>query len=305
MTVSAGELICIVGPTASGKSDTAAQLALWLKAIHGRNAEIISADSRQVYRGLNIGSGKITAAEMHGVPHYMLDVVDVEKTYTVSDYKREGAQCIQDILKRGNIPIICGGTGFYIDALVENISLPNVLPDQAFRDSIANVSTSQLAANLAQADPERARTIDIHNRPRLIRALEIVRAIGKVPMLSAAPQYDALYIGISIDNAELTQRIHDRLVARLQSGMIEEVEQLVHAGVSYKRLEELGLEYRFIAYFLQKKLSRENLISQLEREIVRYAKRQKTWFKRNTRIHWMKRIDTETIHSVVENFLKK
>jgi tRNA dimethylallyltransferase len=293
------KIIVIVGPTASGKSDLAVEIAL------SNNGEVISADSRQVYTGLDIGTGKITAAEMKGVPHHLLDVVNPDQIFTVEDFKGEGKQAIKDIVSRGKVPIICGGTGFYIQALVDNLSFPEVQANPELRKKLEEKSTDELVAELQEKDADRAATIDTHNRVRIIRALEIVEAMGKVPPMKSDPQYDPLFIGITTSDEELKKRIITRLEQHLNAGMIEETQNLHKNGLSFERMEELGLEYRYLSYFLQNKISREELQEQLGNEIWQYAKRQKTWFKKDQRIHWFTREQLEVIERTIKDFLEK
>jgi tRNA dimethylallyltransferase len=275
------KLLAVVGPTAVGKSDYAVQLA---KKVNG---EIISADSRQVYKGLDIGTGKITKKEMRGVPHHLLDVVSPKNTYTVSDYKRDAEKVIEDVLSRGKTPIICGGTGFYIQTVVDNIDLPEVPPNEALRKKLEGYSLEKLQATLKDLDPERFKTVDQNNPRRIIRAIEIATAIGRVPPVKKSSRYEVEMIGLTAPTEVLQKRIHSRLLKRAEMGMIKEVENLHLKGLSWKRMGELGLEYRYIARYLQGKLSKEEMITQLEKEIVRYAKRQMTWFKKDKRIKWL------------------
>ncbi|MDP2629917.1 MAG: tRNA (adenosine(37)-N6)-dimethylallyltransferase MiaA, partial [Candidatus Uhrbacteria bacterium] len=239
------KIIVLVGPTASGKSDLAVRLA---KKYGG---EVISADSRQVYRGLDIGTGKITKKEMRGIRHHLLDVASAKRVFTVENFQKLGAHEITDIGKRGKLPMICGGTGFYISALVDGLVLPEVSPNFSLRKKLAKKSTEQLFALLKKLDPRRARTIDHRNPRRLIRAIEIATALGKVPRVSRRQAYDPLFIGISVSKEELRGRIHKRLLARMGQGMVTEAKQLHQKGVSWKRMEEFGLEYRYLARYLQ------------------------------------------------------
>ncbi len=275
------KLIAILGPTASGKSDLAVTLAQKF------NGEVISADSRQVYRGLDIGTGKITEREMKGVPHHLLDVASPKKIFSVAQYKRKADKTIADIVKRGKLPILCGGTGFYIQAVTEGLLLPDVKPNIALRKQLHTMSTAELFSVLAEKDSERAKAIDAQNPHRLIRAIEIAEALGKVPTLHKETPYETLFIGIAIPPTDLKERIHTRLVKRLRAGMVGEAQKLHAQGLSWKRMEELGLEYRFLARYLQKKLSKKEMLIELEKEIFAYAKRQMTWFKRNKTIHWI------------------
>lgn len=276
----------IVGPTASGKTAYSIKLA---KKVNG---EIISADSRQVYRGLDIGSGKVTKREMTGIPHHLLDVANPKKVFTVADYKKLANKKIKEVLGRGKTPIIVGGTGFYIQAIVDDLILPEVKPNRKLREELGKLSPPQLFVKLKKLDPARAKNIDPHNPVRLIRAIEIAQDLGKVPLLRQGFEGQAPYnfkiIGMKIEQEELNKKIYDRLVARLKIGMIAEVKKLHQKGVSWKRLESLGLEYRYVAQFLQKKITKEEMQQKLYQEIVNYSKRQMTWFKRDQRIIWQK-----------------
>ncbi|MCR4323076.1 MAG: tRNA (adenosine(37)-N6)-dimethylallyltransferase MiaA, partial [Candidatus Azambacteria bacterium] len=252
------KIIVILGPTASGKSDLAVQLAKIF------NGEVVSADSRQVYRGMNIGTGKITKKEMRGVRHHLLDVASPKKNFDVVQWKEKADSAITDIIKRGKLPIVCGGTGLYIKALVENITYPDVAPNWKLRATLEKKTTHQLFTILTMLDSARARTIDPHNPRRLIRAIEIVKHTGKaVPEKNAEPRYDALLLGITKTDAELKKRIHVRLLARMNNGMITEVKNLHAKGVSWRRMEELGLEYKYLALFLQKKMDKKTMVEML------------------------------------------
>lgn len=275
-------VIVIVGPTSSGKSDLAVQVA---KQIDG---EVISADSRQVYKGMNIGSGKISQKEMRGIPHHVLDVATPKRTFTVSQYQKLAHQAIKNILKKGKTPIITGGTGLYIQAIVDNVVFPAVPPNSKLRQSLEKLPTSELSKKLLALDANRAKSIDVKNPRRLIRAIEIATALGKVPTISTSSlPYRFVIIGIKPDDEILKNNIHKRLIKRLHQGMIAEVQKLHDEGLSWKRLESFGLEYRFVAQYLQKKLTKLQMIELIEKEHWQYVKRQMTWFKRDTRITWI------------------
>jgi len=303
------KIYVIVGPTASGKTAYSIKLAQKVKG------EIISADSRQVYKGLDIGTGKVTKKEMAGIPHYLLDVANPKNQFTVVDFKRLAEQKIEEIIKRGKTPIIVGGTGFYIQAIIDDLILPEVPPNKALRADLEVKPPSELFAILKKLDPVRARTIDSKNSRRLIRAIEIAKALGKVPPLRKSdlvtqsttssilegsrtssepevrlprPEYDFEIIGLKIEPEKLNQKIYKRLIERLNHGMINEVKKLHEDGLSWKRMEELGLEYRHLTRFLQNKITKTEMIEQLFSEIKKYAKRQNTWFKREKRISWIK-----------------
>jgi tRNA dimethylallyltransferase len=298
------KILVILGPTATGKSDLAVELA------QKYDGEIISADSRQVYTGLNIGTGKITKKEMRGVPHYMLDIVSPKSPaaggFSVAEWKKSAEEKIRDIISRGKLPIICGGTGFYIQSIVDNIVLPEVPPNPTLRKKLENKTAPKLFNILKKLDPARAETIDKNNPVRLIRAIEIAKSIGKVPALQQTQDknlYKFLQIGLYLPEKELRARIHNRLLSRMKKGMIKEAENLHKSGVSWRRMEALGLEYRYLARFLQNKISKEEFIRTLEKEIWHYAKRQMTWFKRDKQIKWFEPTN-QKIQGQVAKFIK-
>jgi tRNA dimethylallyltransferase len=275
------KILVIVGPTASGKT------SLSIKRAKEHDGEIVSADSRQVYKGLDLGTGKVTIEEMQGIPHHLLDVADPRETYTAADFVRDGREAIANILSRGKLPIIVGGTFFYVDALLGRIVAPQVPPDPVLRSELEKLTTSELFSRLQAADPRRAREIDPHNPHRLVRALEIATALGTVPLFVSEELYDARILGITIDMETLHKNIHDRLLARLEAGMVEEVRILHENGLSYERMEGLGLEYRYITRYLKGELSYEEMVATLETKIRQFAKRQMTWLKRDTSIEWI------------------
>ena len=291
------KIVVIVGPTSSGKSDLAVMLA---KKFGG---EVISADSRQVYRGMNIGTGKITAEEMRGIPHHLLDVASPKKVYTVARYKHDAQNALKTILGRKKLPIICGGTGFYVSALVDDLMLPDVKPDLPFRKRLEKKTALELFALLKKLDPKRAKTIDAKNPRRLIRAIEIAYTLGKVPAISKHSLYDTLFIGIVVPKKILKTRISKRLFKRVKNGMSDEVAALHQSGVSWKRMEDLGLEYRYCSRYLRKIIDKKTLLFRLETAIWKYAKRQMTWFKRNKNIHWVALDDINGAEKLMRSFL--
>lgn len=274
-------ILVIVGPTASGKSDLAIKLAKKFKG------EVISADSRQVYKGLDVGTGKVTHAEMKGVPHHMLDVANPAKQFSVAEYKKMAEEELHFIESRDRLPVIVGGTGFYIDALRGVVKLPEVPPNKKLREKLAKKSNNALFRELAKKDPARAKTIDANNKVRLIRALEIIEALGKVPPLprNRKPQAKS-YVFVGLNPVDLDKRIRARLIKRIP-GIISETKKLLKLKkLSYRRAHELGLEYRFTASYLQGKISKEEMTEKLSIAIRQYARRQMTWFKRNKKITW-------------------
>ena len=271
------KIIVVCGPTTTGKSDYAVGLAKKINPPVG--GEIISADSRQIYKGLDIGSGKITKKEMGGTPHHLLDVANPKRVFSVAQYKKLADKAIKDILKRGKMPIICGGTGFYIDTVVYDQNFPQVKPNKTLRKQLEKLPLQKLADKLQKLDPERFESIDTKNKVRLIRAIEIATALGSVPKIDRKQKYDVEWIYLDFPDEVLKKRIHIRLFARIR-GIVTEVRKLHKQGVSWKRFEALGLEYRYMALYLQKKLTKQEMLTQLESAIWHYAKRQRTWFKK-------------------------
>jgi tRNA dimethylallyltransferase len=288
-------ILVIVGPTATGKSDLAVKLAKKFKG------EIISADSRQVYRGLDIGSGKITTKEMKGVPHRLLDVANPKKKFTVVQYVELAEKAIREILDKNKLPIIVGGTGFYIQALVDGIVLPEVPPNEALRKKLQKKSAAQLYAQLKKLDPKRAKSVDPLNTRRVIRAIEIALHLGVVPKIKKTSPYKPLFIGLNLPKEELKKKIKIRLEKRIKAGMIKEAQKLHAAGLSWKRMNELGLEYRYLALYLQKKLTLNEMKEKLTTEIWHYARRQMTWFLADKRITWF---DAKEALPKIERYVK-
>ncbi|MFH0791898.1 MAG: tRNA (N6-isopentenyl adenosine(37)-C2)-methylthiotransferase MiaB [bacterium] len=276
------KIIVIAGPTASGKSKMAVQLAKKFKG------EIISADSRQVYQGMDIGSGKVTKNEMASIPHHLLDIVTPRQKFTVSDFQKLANKAIAEIWSRGKTPIICGGAWFYIKSLIEGMVIPEVRPDWNLRKSLEKLSTVKLFTMLSKRDPIRAKSIDRCNRRRLIRALEILNKNKTIPKIELNPiSSPVLIIGIHKDQAVLDKLIKKRLLRRIDDGLIEEIKRLKKSGVSFKRLEGFGLEYRYGALYLQGKISYEETVNILAIKIHQFSKQQMTWLKNEKRIHWV------------------
>ncbi len=278
------KIIVIVGPTASGKSDLAVSLA---KKFDG---EIISADSRQVYKGMDIGTGKIKEEEMKGVPHYLLDVADPKEKFSVAKYKLLAEEKVEEIINKKKLPIICGGTAFYVSAIADGIIIPEVPPDWKLRKKLEELKTEELFNKLKKIDIGRAKKIDEKNRRRLIRAIEIVDKTKKpVQKTRIEQKYNPLFIGIQIEKEKLHERIKRRLDQRLEEGMIDEVMTLNKSGVSWKILEDFGLEYRWIARYLQNKIDYNEMYESLLTDIKKFSKRQMTWWKNDKRISWIKK----------------
>ncbi|MEO5366322.1 MAG: tRNA (adenosine(37)-N6)-dimethylallyltransferase MiaA [Magnetococcus sp. WYHC-3] len=289
------KIIVIVGPTASGKSDLAVSVAKKIKAKSRTGekivgAEVISADSRQVYRGLDIGTGKITRREMKGVPHHLLDVADPKRKFSVAQFVKLANKAVAEILKKEKMPIICGGTGFYIQALVDGVILPDVPPNYSLRKKLEKKSCEELFAELKKKDPSRAKTIDKNNKVRIIRALEIIEEVGSVPKINQwkdGGKFDPIFIGIKTDPSKLREKIRARVLKRMKLGMVAEAMRLHKNELSFKRMRELGLEYKYLADLLEKKISHAEFIEILTQKDWQYAKRQMTWFKKDKRIRWL------------------
>jgi len=291
------KLIVILGPTASGKT------CLSIKLAKKFNGEVVSADSRQVYKGMNIGSGKITKKEMNGILHYLLDVANPKTKFTVAQYQKLALRVIKKIHKRNKVPIIVGGTGFYIQSIVDGTVIPAVKPNWALREKLSKIALPELVKRLARLDPVRAGNIDQNNPRRVVRALEIVIALrGPVPTASPKkPDFEVMKIGVLKSKDELKKLIQKRLSKRLKNNaMINEVKKL-SKSLSWKRLEEFGLEYRFVAQYLQDKITYEEMLDKIQTESEQYARRQMTWFKRDKRIYWIK--NYKQAEKLVINFL--
>ncbi len=274
------KIIVILGPTSSGKSSLAIEIAKkW-------NGEIISADSRQVYRGMDIGTGKVTRKEQAQVRHWLLDVADPNDDYNISHFVRDAHIAFEDIVSRNKLPILCGGTGFWIQALIENYKLPNVSPDPALREALAVKTKEELFEMLNQLNPEHAQTIDQNNPRRLIRAIEIAQNQNKesdtTPEIPPSPFLapHSLLIALCPPKEILDARIQVRLEARFNQGMIAEVEQLHNKNISWERLDAFGLEYRWISRFLRNTISLSEMKERLFFDSIHYAKRQITWIRR-------------------------
>ncbi|PIR68648.1 tRNA (adenosine(37)-N6)-dimethylallyltransferase MiaA [Candidatus Nomurabacteria bacterium CG_4_10_14_0_2_um_filter_30_12] len=267
------KIVVILGPTATGKSNLAVQVT---KKING---EIISADSRQVYKGLDIGTGKITQKEMKGIPHHLLDVASPKRKFTVVEYQKKAIYAIADIVKRGKIPIICGGTGFYIDAIIKGTIFPKVSPNLKLRKILKKKKIEELFKILIKLDKRRAKNIkdknELNNKVRLIRAIEIAKALGKVPKITEElPPYKFIKIGLYLPPDILKKKIEKRVKKMFADGLLNEIKKLKKSGISEKRLKEFGFEYDSPTY------------EKVVRETIKYTKRQMTWFKRDKEIKW-------------------
>lgn len=290
-------MIAVVGTNASGKSSLGIRLAAHF------GGEVISADSRQVYRGLDLGSGKVTTDEMQGVPHHLLDVCEPGSFFSMADFQRLSYEAIDDILSRGKTPFLVGGTGLYVDAVCDGYVLSNIEPDLAYRRELEKLSTEELHAMLMQVMPETS--VDPKNRNRVMRVLEKIHD-GDVRPDAKQPRYDVLRLGVTWDRETLCARIDERLEMRMQQGMLDEVQRLIDAGVTRDFLYRLGLEYRYLAQYLLGEIpQKEVMLEELAKAIKRFAKRQMTWFRRDERIQWLNMRDDpeKQAREAIERFL--
>lgn len=273
------KVVAVVGTNASGKSALGIQLA---KQFEG---EIISADSRQVFRGLDLGSGKVTTEEMQGVPHYLIDVREPGEFFSMADFQKMSYEKIEEIRARKHLPMIVGGTGLYVDSVLDGYQLSDQEPDLAYRAELEKLTTPALYAKLVMLVPDV--NVEKNNRNRVMRMLERIHD-GDNAVPSKQARYDSLRLGVSWERDVLAKRIDERIRIRLEQGMIEEVQELLDSGVSRDFLLGLGLEYRYITQYLIGEIpDRDDMLAQLAHAIKKFAKRQMTWFRRNPDIIWL------------------
>lgn len=273
------KLIVIMGTNASGKSGLGVTLA------EHYGGEIVSADSRQVFRGLDLGSGKITPEETRGVPHHLIDVCEPGEFFSMHDFQRMAYRAIDGIISRGRLPFLVGGTGLYVASVTEGYVMSDKAPDLEYRAYLETFETPKLYEMLLKVLPDT--DVEPKNRNRVMRLLEKLHA-GDDHVPRSQPRYECLKLGVTWDRETLRARIDERLERRLKAGMIEEVKGLMDAGVSAEFLYKLGLEYRFIAQYLNGEISsREEMVELLGIAIKQFAKRQMTWFRRDWEILWL------------------
>ena len=272
------KLIVIEGTNASGKSSLGVSLA------ERFDVEIVSADSRQVYEWLDLGSGKITPEEMHGVPHHLLNVRKPGEFFSMADFQRLSYEAIDGILSRGNLPFLVGGTGLYVDAVADGYELSDQAPDHDLRAHLETFDTPALYAMLKEKLPDT--DIDSRNRHRVMRALERLAADDFHPARKS-PRYTLLKLGVTWPREILKQRIDERLETRLNQGMVEEVKALLDEGISEEFLVKLGLEYKFLTWYLTGRIGYDQMVEELGNAIKKFAKRQMTWFRREENLHWL------------------
>lgn len=294
----ADKIIAVVGPTASGKTALAVRLAL---AFDG---ELVSADSRQVYRGMDIGTGKERdpllgldgVSLLLGVPQHLIDLLEPDEVFSLADWQKRAFAVIADILARGKLPILVGGTGLYVKAVVDALDLPDAPPDLGLRRRLEHKTTAELLWELRDFNPNKAKTIDRFNKRRLIRAIEIARAaVGKGTRKNVWPHYDVLQIGINLSREELYRRIDVRVDEQMRRGLAEEVAGLVKRyGKKFPALSGIG--YRELVDPVGDSVQR------IKFDTHAYARRQMTWFRKDTRIRWV--VDQEEAMALVETFLE-
>ena len=285
------KVISVVGPTASGKTKLAIELAKKF------NGEIISADSMQIYKGMQIATAKPDADEMQGIPHHLMDFLPADKTYSVAMFVKDASECIKDITSRGKLPIIAGGTGLYVDSLLKNIQFSEENRNIKLSDELREIShkygTDKLLEILLEFDPESAKRLSKQkNAKRIIRAIEFYKTTGKTitqqiedSQLRESP-YKAIKIGLNFKNREkLYDRINRRVDIMLEKGLIDEAREVLNSDLSFTSVKAIG--YKELAPYINNELSLDECIEKLKRETRRYAKRQITWFKRDTEINWL------------------
>ena len=273
------KLIVVAGTNASGKS------ALGVALAEKYNAEIISADSRQVFRGFDLGSGKITSEEMRGVRHHLIDVCGAGDFFSMHDFQKLAYRAIEDILSRGKLPMIVGGTGLYIASVTDGYVMSDREPDLAYRDALEKLETPELYRMLLEKIPDIQ--VDAKNRNRVMRILEKLHD-GDDHLPHKDPRYDCLKLGVTWDRETLKARIDERLEKRMRQGMVSEVKSLLNQGASVEFMNKLGLEYRYITQYLTGEIASEaEMCDQLFLAIKRFAKRQMTWFRREKDMHWL------------------
>ncbi|MFA6424203.1 MAG: tRNA (adenosine(37)-N6)-dimethylallyltransferase MiaA [Candidatus Magasanikbacteria bacterium] len=304
------KVIFIVGPTASGK--TVLSILLSKKF----NGEVVNADSRQVYKEMNIATakpahdpGRQNSGEyiFQGVAHHLVDIVKPSKRFTLSDFKDQANLAIADILSRGKLPIVVGGTGLYIWSLVDNLDIPKVEPNTKLRKSFDLKPLEELIKLLKNIDPETAKTVDLKNRRRVMRALEVAISSGESfvsQTTKSIPLYNALQIGIKTDREKLYQNINNRIDSQIQSGLVEET-KILSGKYPWDLSSMSSIGYKQIGSYLRGEITLEEAVDVLKRDTRRYAKRQETWFKRDKRIVWIAPDDIVGAQKIITKFLDK
>ncbi len=301
------KVIAIAGPTASGKTALAVELA---KKING---EVISCDSMQIYKDMSIGTAKPTVEEMDGVPHYLIDFVSPDERYSVADFKRDAEEKIEYVLSRGKVPILCGGTGLYIDTLVLGIDYPEIELDQEYRDELMKKAESEeglkeLYEETKSIDPEAMEKISENDKKRITRVLELYKATGKTKTelekisRSNGVKYDYRVFAIDMDREKLYDRINRRVDIMIEQGLIDEVRNIIDKYDKFPTAMQ-GLGYKEVVEYFDGKLTKQEMIDKIKQETRRYAKRQLTWFRKNKNIVWIDGLDdrNKNIDLIISN----
>lgn len=276
------KVIAVVGATASGKTSYAIDLA---RKIGG---EIISADSRLVYKGMDIGTAKPTIEEMQGIPHYMIDVVEPEFNYSAGLYAKEAKRCVEDIVSRGKVPIVVGGTGLYYRVLLENYDLPDVKPDYELRENLCKYSCKELLEMLLNLDEKAGNSVERNDKKKLIRYIEIIKLTGKPLDLARGKrdkEFDVEWIGLNFPREILYDRINKRVDQMIELGLVEETQELLEKHGRISNITDT-IGYREIISYLDGELSLDDAKDKLKQNTRNYAKRQLTWFRKNEEIKW-------------------
>ena len=282
------EVIVICGPTASGKTGLSIELA---KKING---EIISGDSMQIYKEMDIGTAKVTREEMQGIKHYLIDIIEPNQRYSVAEFKKDAEKAIEEIINKGKTPIVVGGTGLYIDSLIYGIEYQNIKLDEEYRKKLekeAEEGLDNLYEKAKKIDPEAMKKISPNDKKRIIRVLEIYKATGKTKTQQEEEsrkelKYDYKVFAINMEREKLYERINKRVDLMLQQGLIEEVEKITEKYKEFPTAMQ-GLGYKEVVEYLENKTTKEEMIEKIKMETRRYAKRQITWFKKNKQTIWL------------------
>lgn len=304
------KVIVICGPTASGKTSLSIEVAKRL------NGEIVSADSMQIYKEMTIGTAKPTKEEMQGIPHHLIDCILPDKRYSVAEYKKDAIDAIDEIVKKGKIPIVVGGTGLYINSLVYGIDYPEIEVDMEYRDKLESIAEHEGLEKLYEMakniDEKAIETISKNDKKRICRVLEIYHTTGKtktqqeIESRKNGPKYNYLVFGINMDREKLYDRINKRVDIMIENELIEEVKQIL---AKYKEFPTAmqGLGYKEVVEYLDGNLSKDEMIEKIKMETRRYAKRQLTWFRRYENITWIDGLDSiqNNINTILEEYSEK
>jgi tRNA dimethylallyltransferase len=297
-------LFILIGPTAIGKTDLSIKLAQMM------NGEIISADSMQIYKYMNIGSAKVTKEEMQEVPHHLIDNVYPDEDFTVANYKNHATTLISNINKEGRLPIIAGGTGLYINSIVYNLQFTEVPPSESIRNQLELLSNEDLYKELENIDNTSANKLNVNDRKRVIRALEIYKSTGKTmseynkDFRMENQDYNLVMIGLNMDRARLYDRINRRVDIMINSGLIDEVKGLLEMGYNKNLVSMQGIGYKEIIMYLEEEISLDESIALIKQKSRNYAKRQLTWFRRDERIKWMNLDDYSNLEKLSKDIIQ-